>query len=108
MSFDELAVAITLALEEKSWKYGTSQCSRLDALVYVNLTWTRFLRPATAPCDAPGLQAQGWRSVSLVFPPYGIVLVATSDAPGFLQQLVGRARTEWNDLHELFNSRYGV
>jgi hypothetical protein len=103
MSAEELTLAITQALDEKARKYGRSQCSRLDALVYVNLTWTCVLRPDTAPGNTAGLAAQAWRSVSLVFPPYGIVLSATSDASGFLQQLLGRVRMEWSDVNELFD-----
>mgnify|MGYP001560367699 CR=1 FL=1 len=103
MSAEELTLAITQALDAKAQKYGRSQCSRLDALVYVNLTWTRVLRPDTAPGNTAGLEAQAWRSVSLVFPPYGVVLSATSDAPGFLHQLIGRVRMEWSNDNELFD-----
>lgn len=42
-----------------------TQCSNIDALVYVNLTTTRFLDPTSAPGDASGLEDQGWRSVSI-------------------------------------------
>jgi hypothetical protein len=108
MSAEELTLAITQALDEKARKYGRSQCSRLDALVYVNLTLTRVLRPDTAPGNTAGLAAQAWRSVSLVFPPYGIVLSATSDAPGFLQQLLGGVRMEWSDVDELFDVQHGI
>lgn len=103
MSFSELTMAITEALKRKSRRYGKKQCSDLDALVYMDLTWTSFLRPDTARGDTSGLEAQGWRSVSIVFPPYGIVLYAAGNAPSFLRQLVGTVRREWVDLHELFD-----
>jgi len=103
MSAEELTETITQALDEKAQKYGRRQCSRLDALVYMNLTLSRVLRLDTAPGSTAGLAAQAWRSVCLVFPPYGIVLSATSDAPGFLQQLLGRVRMEWSDVDELFD-----
>lgn len=108
MSYSDLTVAITHALEEKSRKYGTRQCSKIDALVYANLTWTRFLRADTSPGDISGLKAQGWRSVSIVFPPYGIVLSATENAPGFLQRLLGRVHKEWSDLYKLFDVQRGI
>lgn len=103
MSAEDLTLEVTQALDEKAQKYGRSQCSRLDALVYVNLTLTNVLRPDTALGNTAGLAAQAWRSVSLVFPPYGIVLSATCDAPGFLQQLIGRVRMEWSNVNELFD-----
>jgi len=106
ISMEELTVIITQALDAKASRYGRSQCSRLDALVYVNLTWTRVLRPDTAPGNTAGLAAQAWRSVSLVFPPYGIVISATSDASGFLQQLPGSVLMAWgaelSDFDKLF------
>lgn len=103
MSAEELTLAITQALDTKAQKYGRIQCSRLDALVYVNLTWTRVLRPDTGLGNTAGLTAQAWRSVSLVFPPYGVVLSATSDASSFLQQMLGRVLMEWSDVDELFD-----
>lgn len=108
MSIEELTAIITQALDAKAQRYGRSQCSRLDALVYVNLTFTRFLQPDTAPGNISGLAAQAWRSVSLIFPPYGIVLSATSDAPGFLQQLLGRVLTEWGDIENLFETQRNI
>jgi hypothetical protein len=108
MSAEELTLAITQALDEKARKYGRSQCSRLDALVYVNLTLTSVLRPDTTPGNTAGLTAQAWRSVSLVFPPYGIVLFTTSDASGFLRQLLGSVRMEWSNVNELFDVQHDI
>lgn len=101
MSFTELMAALTSALDTKSRKYG-AQCRTLDALVYVNLTMTRVLDPTSAPSDTSALEAQGWRSVAMVFPPWGFVVISGADAPAFLRSRVGRALREWSDLDELW------
>jgi hypothetical protein len=38
---------------------------------------------------------QGWRSVSILFPPYGVVLLAEDTAPDFLGEVVGKVRKSW-------------
>jgi len=101
MSFAEILGALTSALEGKARRYG-DQCTTLDALVYVNLTATRVLDPTTPPGDTCALEAQGWRSVSIVFPPYGIVVVSTANSPAFLRALIGKVLREWSDLHDLW------
>jgi hypothetical protein len=101
MSFTELMAALTSALETKARKYGT-QCRTLDALVYVNLTMTRVLDPTTAPGNTSALEAQGWRSVAMVFPPWGLVVISGFDSPGFLRSRVGRVLREWSDLDALW------
>jgi hypothetical protein len=90
------------ALEAKVRKYGR-QCSTLDALVYVNLR-SRFLDPGISQADTSSLETQGWRSVSILFPPYGMVLTAGDDAPDFLRSWVGRALRQWNRLDDLFDT----
>ena len=50
------------------------------------------------------LHRQGWRSVSIVFPPYGVVLSASEGTPDFLKGRVGRVKPydgppqDWFDL----------
>ncbi len=102
MQSSELIEMVTQALEGKSKKYGKSQCANIDALVYVNLTATRFLDPMTVRGDASGLEGQGWRSVSILFPPYGLVMSAGAGAPSFLELLIGRVLNEWQSPDELF------
>jgi hypothetical protein len=65
------------------------------------VTWGRGVQPETEPGDAAGLRAHGWRSVSVLFPPVGIVLDARPEAPDFLWALVGTALHRWHDP-ELF------
>lgn len=95
MPFSEFVAAVTGALKEKSEKYGKLQCSGIDALVYVNLTATRFLDPCSPSENSGNLEAQGWRSVCVLFPPYGVVLFAREAAPHFLLGLAGKTLNNW-------------
>ncbi len=104
MSLAELVGIVANALESKSQKYGKTQCSALDALVYADLMRTRFLIPGDNRADVGILENQGWRSVSAVFPPYGIVLLAHAEVPAFLRDFLGTRRNEWPDVHSLFDA----
>ncbi len=99
----ELVDAVTGALEHKSKKYGPSGCSTTDALVYADLTGTRFLMRRSTAQDLSRLWPQGWRSVSVLFPPYGIVLLARNTAPELLRRLVGKVRKTWRKPDGLFD-----
>jgi hypothetical protein len=103
MKRSELVDAVSNALEPKSRRYGVSGCSGLDALVYVNLTDTRVFKRRSAAQDLSRLNVQGWRSVSIVFPPYGLVLLARRTAPEFLRKIVGRVRKSWRRIDGLFD-----
>jgi putative endonuclease (uncharacterized protein DUF1780) len=85
---------------EKAAKYGAA-CNDLDAQMYVNLS-DKFLDANSTVPDTTKLEQQGWRSVSLLFSPYGAVLFAKSDAPSFLRD-VGKEAEHEVDLH-----RYAV
>jgi hypothetical protein len=83
-----LTEVIALLTKKKQMRMATR--SGLDALVYVNLQG-RHLYPAPEAVDDPSALAQlGWRSISVLFPPYAIVICATADAPDFLRQQLGR------------------
>jgi hypothetical protein len=99
----ELVSTVTEALKSKSERYGFSGCSKTDALVYADITGTRFLRPRSVAHDVSRLEQQGWRSVSVLFPPYGIVLLARDSAPAFLRKLAGRSRKAWRSPDGLFD-----
>jgi len=56
------------------------------------------------PAPAPTLGAltlQGWRSVSVVCPPSGLVLYAASGAPDFLRAVTGRLLQQWDNSETL-------
>ena len=48
------------------------------------------------------LTLQGWRSVSVVCPPSGMVLYAASGAPDFLRAVTGRLLRQWDNIETLF------
>lgn len=100
----ELVNAVTDALKSKSEKYGLSGCSKTDALVYADITGTRFLMPRSVARDVSRLEQQGWRSVSVLFPPYGVVVLARDSAPAFLRKLVGKTRRAWRRPDGLFDA----
>ena len=88
---------IAQSLAEKASHYGVKNCSTLDALVYVDLSGRHLwpLEAALEPKTADELTRQGWRSVSMVFLPYGAVLAAKPDAPPWLKDKVKRILHEW-------------
>ena len=82
-----LAYIPTALAPHAAW-YGV-RCVGLDVVVAVE-GWHGVLAP---PAPAPVLRAlalQGWRSVSVVCPPAGMVLYAASGAPDFLCAVTGR------------------
>jgi len=99
MTFSELVERVTDELGKKAKKYG-GQCSDIDALVYVNLI--RHLYPLSSSEDLHNLEEQGWRSVCVLFPPYGVVLFAREAAPHFLFELTGKILHEWGRPDGLF------
>jgi hypothetical protein len=87
----ELAVLVshlTAALAEHAAWYG-ARCVGLDALVSVEPCCGVLAQPAPLP-EVGALTMQGWRSVSVVCPPYGMVLYATDGAPTFLRLVSGK------------------
>lgn len=104
LTYAEIVSLVTTGLAEKASKYGKVKCSSLDALAYVNLR-DKYLNLGSPIPDVMELIQQGWRSVSLLMPPYGLVLYATDSAPGFLGTIVGQTKqggVDWLDgLFEL-------
>lgn len=98
MSFGEVAACIAARLSDKLERYGESGCSDVDALVYVNLEG-RYLWPTEANPNLEALcilRGQGWRSASVLFLPYSIVMIADKHAPLFLLDKVGCVSNEWS------------
>lgn len=94
---------IVAALSGKAKKYGRG-CKDVDALVYADLK-DRFLATGSRASNLEPLKAQGWRSVSLLFPPCGVVLVVTKTAPEFLKDAAGEVRMKWTKVETLFEER---
>ena len=79
---------LTAALAEHAAWYG-ARCAGLDALVFVEGHHGVLAQPLPPPA-VRALTVQGWRSVSVVCPPYGMVLYAADGAPAFLRLVSGR------------------
>jgi len=87
----ELAVLVsrlTAALAEHAAWYG-ARCVGLDALVSIEPCCDMLVQPSPLP-EVGALTVQGWRSVSVLCPPYGMVLYAADGAPAFLRLVSGR------------------
>jgi hypothetical protein len=79
---------VAATLDEHAAWYG-ARCIGLDAVVSVEGCCRVPAPPAAAP-EVAALTWQGWRSVSVVWPPYGMVLYAANGAPAFLRLVTGR------------------
>ena len=79
---------VTAALAQHAAWYGV-RCVGLDVVVAVDGHHGVLAPPAQAPAIG-ALALQGWRSVSVVWPPSGMVLYAASGAPDFLRAVTGR------------------
>ena len=91
---------VTSALAEHAAWYG-ARCVGLDVVVAVDGYHGMLASPVHAP-EIGALILQGWRSVSMVCPPYGMVLYAASGAPDFLRAATGRLLRHWDNIETLF------
>ena len=91
---------VTAALAEHAAWYG-ARCVGLDALVFVKGHHGVLAQPSPPP-EVRALTVQGWRSVSVVCPPYGMVLYAASGAPVFLRLVTGKLLQQWDNMDTLF------
>ena len=91
---------VTAALAEHAAWYG-ARCVGLDVVVAVDGHHCVLAPPAQAP-EIGALALQGWRSVSVLCPPYGMVLYAASGAPDFLRTVTGRLLRQWDNSETLF------
>jgi hypothetical protein len=91
---------VTAALAEHAAWYG-ARCVGLDVVVAVDRDYGRLAPPAQAP-ELGALALQGWRSVSVLCPPDGMVLYAASGAPAFLRMVTGRLLRQWDKSESLF------
>lgn len=105
ISLAQLVPKVSDALSKKAAeypaKYPPNGCRDIDALVYVNLK-DKYLTIDFQSVDVQALKAQGWRSVSILFPPYGLVLISETEAPDFLKPIVGQPQKAWVNPATLF------
>ena len=105
VSYREVVACLYERLSAKAQRYGIARCATLDALVYVNLRG-RHLWPmdtTSVGTELDQLQAQRWRSVSMLFPPYSVVVFAGESAPEFLRNVQGQAFNKWPHLDGCFD-----
>ena len=97
ISYDEISREIAKHLEQKATRYTSGTCAMVDVLVHVYPLPERHLWPPDDPVSNHhnDLVQQGWRSVSMVFLPYGSVLAACGTAPEFLRSYNGKILKEW-------------
>ena len=103
VDLNALIPEVTAVLSEEVNKYFTTR-QDLDMLIYLDLR-KRFLAAESAAPNVESLKAQGWRSVSLLFPPYGVVLFAKPEAPDFLKAAEAKLHMKWSDIDTLFHPR---
>lgn len=99
----QAAVVAFLAdfLSKAKGDYSQSTRAGLDLVVYLNLK-KAYLDVNSASSDMAILVSQGWRSLSLLAPPYAHVLVASPLAPEFLRRVVCQKMCAWHDPDTLF------
>jgi hypothetical protein len=107
LGFDRLVPELEIVLLTKAQKYKRNYrdwCNNIDALVYVDLK-DRFLAVNSKMPGLDKLKSQGWRSVSVLFSPYGLVLWTSPTAPEFLRAVPPGPHMEWDDIDTLFEAR---
>jgi hypothetical protein len=107
ISFSEISRLVAENLARKFDLYGGAVgTATLDALVYVNLPNANLFptAPVMEPQVADALKRQSWRSVSILFAPYGVVLAANAGAPRFLSERVGLTPEPWSEPFGLFDA----
>ena len=100
-SLDRLGAEVAAGLEEKAKKYG-KECQNLDALLYADFQNQHLDVKSIFP-DVTPLKVQGWRSVSVIFAPCSVVLLASADAPKFIQEHAGQVLSSWEKWDTLFD-----
>src|SRR5262249_53894504 len=90
---------VTAALAQHAARYGARRVG-LDVGVPVDGHHGVLALPAQAS-EIGALTLQGWRSVSVVCPPSGMVLYAASGAPDFLRGVTGRLCQQWDTSETL-------
>jgi len=95
--YDEAVEMVTKALAEKVMHYAPASSARLDVLIYIDLKNSHLwpTKPRDVIDSLSELDQQGWRSASMLFLPYGVVLTARPNAPDFLRSKIGRVLNEW-------------
>jgi hypothetical protein len=106
ISFPEIATEVRKRLEAKFCKLREHGCRGIDALVHITLV-DRYLYPPEfiRTEDVRTIEAEGWRSVSVLIVPYATVVFANDTAPAFLKDHVGQVHRVNDDMiNRLFDA----
>lgn len=103
VSYSEILSCLDERLRKKAALYSTAVRAKLDILIYINLHNSHLDVSSEHPAPDQ-LQKQGWRSVSMLFLPYGEVLFAREGAPEFLRHAEGHALMKWQRLAGWFDA----
>lgn len=87
-SFADLLQMVVDALNPNKVKYDPQTRGALDILLYVNVKG-RFLYDQSPLPHTTTIDQMGFRSVSVVLPPYAWVVAARASAPAFLRERIG-------------------
>lgn len=87
LSFVDLLQVVVDELNKQT--YDPQTRAALDILLYVNLKG-RFLDSQSPVPDTAAIEKMGFRSVSVLLPPYAWVVTAMASAPAFLRERIGR------------------
>jgi hypothetical protein len=105
MLFSEMVQVVRARLGEKFGKRKQQGCENIDALVHIDIN-NRYLDPVEFSTQAVfAIEAQGWRSASVLIVPYATVLFASDTAPEFLREHVGQVRRACDSMiNRLFDA----
>jgi hypothetical protein len=106
ISFPDIAIEVRKRLEAKFCKLRDHGCKGIDALVHITLI-DRYLYPLEfiRTEDVSAIEAEGWRSASVLIVPYATVLFANDTAPAFLKDHVGQVHCVHDDMiNRLFDA----
>ncbi len=109
LTVNKVVPKVAERLRSKQERLARELCSELDALVYVNRP-EYYGRAEPLAVDVSELEAQGWRSVSVLLVPVACVLLARREAPAFLRAVAGLVQecTDAETLWSLFGPAAGA
>jgi hypothetical protein len=103
LSREALVHLVTPASSDKSERYSARNvsCSNYDLLVYANRK--AVLQPESRNPNIDAVLRHGWRSLSVLLPPYGYVIYAAPEAPQCLRDIAGVPKAETPTTYGLFD-----
>jgi Putative endonuclease, protein of unknown function (DUF1780) len=100
---ETLVHLIALASGDKSVRYSARniRCGDYDLLAYVNQN--AVLQPESPNPNIDAILRHGWRSLSVLLPPFSYVIFATHEAPHWLRDIAGAPKAAFPNAGGLFD-----